>query len=124
MKAEIQPKAFSKLLKLVTKGVRGKKARSKAIGLLCFKGDRVELEFNDSCVSHEAKVTEWGIYALNPITFNALLAEFRDEKVVVEIDERRVQIGNLKVDHKRLNGFWKFPRLAVRKGEKGSNLYL
>lgn len=114
MKAEIRPKEFSKLMKLVTKGVRGNKVRSKAIGLLFFKNDRVELEFNDIAGSCEANVTEWGTYALNPITFNALLAEFTDEKVVVEIDERRVQIGNLKLDHKRLNGFWKFPRLAIR----------
>ena len=66
-----------------------------------------QLEFNETAAS-------WGTYALNPITFNALLAEFPSEKVVVEINERRVQIDNLKLDHKRLNGFWKFPRLANR----------
>ena len=69
MKAEIQTKEFSKLVRLITRGMRGKKARSKAIGLLFFKDDRVELEFNETSASCEAKVTEWGTYALNPITF-------------------------------------------------------
>ncbi len=44
MKAEIQPKEFSKLVRLITKGVRGKKVRSKAIGLgSCLSAQTVEL---------------------------------------------------------------------------------
>ena len=90
MKAEIQPRKFSKMVKLITKDVRGITARSEGIGLLIFKDDRVELEFNETSASCEAKVMEWGTYALNPFTFNTLLSEFRNKKVVVEINERRV----------------------------------
>lgn len=78
------------MVKLITKDVRGITARSEGIGLLIFKDDRVELEFNETSASCEAKVMEWGTYALNPFTFNTLLSEFRNKKVVVEINERRV----------------------------------
>lgn len=73
------------MVKVITKDVRGINARSEAIGLLLFKDNRVELEFNETAASYEAKVMEWGTYALNPFTFNTLLSEFRDKKVVVRL---------------------------------------
>lgn len=114
MKAEINPRELGKLLVLITKDVRGKKARDRAVVLLSFEEDAIKAEFTDIGVSCPAKVTEKGAYALNPFVLRNILETFSNKNVILEIDKTGVRIGGLRVGHARLNGHLHDPYIAVQ----------
>lgn len=114
MKAGINPKETCKLLALVTKGIRGKKARSKTMVLIRFKQGSIDIESDEMSASCPADIVMEGTCALNPLLLKDLLATCSEDKVMWEINEKCVQIGRLKLDVRRLHVFLDYPEIAIR----------
>ena len=114
MKAEINPKETCKRLALITKGIKGEKARSKAMELIRFKKGSIDIESDEMSATCPAKRVTEGVCALNPLILKEILETCSEEKIIWKIDETRVQIGRLKSDPRRLNVFLEYPEIAIR----------
>jgi hypothetical protein len=90
---------LEKVLKPILKGIRAKKAKTKARALLSFGEGGILVQFNGNSIVCNAKVVEEGACALNPFILLDVVRTAGGEEVLFQVNESEIRFANAKFSH-------------------------